>query len=107
MQALGLLLRQRAAPAVAAVIVPPLLGQFRVGYNLQSIDLLLHVVGHPRLGPTSALDILGWLEPLCLGDALHGRAATVPVLLLLERFAGRRREEGRKYTSNPPVACGV
>jgi hypothetical protein len=25
-------------------------------------------------GPTAALDILNWLEPLCLGDALHGRA---------------------------------
>jgi hypothetical protein len=32
------------------VVVPPLLGQLRVGYNLQSIDALLHLVGHPRLG---------------------------------------------------------
>ena len=67
--------------------------------------------------PADALDILQWLEPLCLGDALHGatsleialvptwphgailaagRAATVPVLLLLDRFAGRQREEARR-----------
>lgn len=99
LHALGLLLCQpRSTLPVAAVVVPPLLGQFRVGYNLQSLDVLLHLVVHPRLGPNSALDILHWLEPLCLGDALHGRAATVPVLLLLERFAGRRREEARRQS---------
>eukprot|EP01043_Picozoa_sp_COSAG02_P036468 COSAG02_NODE_2672_length_8274_cov_3.014537_2_plen_1543_part_00 len=113
LHALGQLLSQRsAALAAAAVVVPPLLGQFRVGYNLQSFDVLLHLVVHPRLGPNSALDILHWLEPLCLGDALHGRAATVPVLLLLDRFAGRRREDARqesqlandpRYTSEATV----
>ena len=32
---------------------------------------------------------------------MHARAATVPVLLLLERFAGRRREEGRRGSQLP------
>ena len=54
LDALGLLLRQRSVTlAVAAAAVPPLLGQFRVGYNLRSLDVLLHLVVHPRLDPSS------------------------------------------------------
>jgi len=49
LSALSRLLRSRTAPALAAVIVPPLLSQFRVGYNLQSLEVLVQVSRHPRL----------------------------------------------------------
>ena len=59
LSALSRLLRSRAAPALAAVIVPPLLSQFRVGYNLQSLEVLVQVSRHPRLvSPQSLLESL-------------------------------------------------
>jgi hypothetical protein len=85
---------QGRASSLAQLVPRPLLRQLQGGYNSQSLELLVEIARQPRLPPGMACELLTWLTGLALGDPLHGRLATVPMLILLGRLG--------TYTYVPP-----
>ncbi|KAL1525152.1 hypothetical protein AB1Y20_020023 [Prymnesium parvum] len=69
------------------VLLKPLVKQATLyGYSNTDFDFFLTLAKHQRLGLRHALLLLQFLGKVCLNDALHGRVATIPFLVLVERF---------------------
>ena len=69
------------------VLLKPLVKQATLyGYNNCDFDFFLTLAKHQRLGLRHALLMMQFLGKVCLNDALHGRVATIPFLVLVERF---------------------
>ena len=70
------------------VLLKPLVKQATLyGYSNTDFDFFLTLAKHQRLGLRHALLMMQFLGKVCLNDALHGRVATIPFLVLIERFA--------------------
>jgi hypothetical protein len=68
-------------------LVEPLVKQISLhGYDNLDFDLFVVLARHQRLGPHQALLLLDLLGKIALSDALHGRLASIPLLVLLSRF---------------------
>ena len=69
------------------VLLKPLVKQATLyGYNNCDFDFFLTLAKHQRLGLRHALLMMQFLGKVCLNDALHGRVASIPFLVLVERF---------------------
>ena len=69
------------------VLLKPLVKQATLyGYNNCDFDFFLALAKHQRLGLRHALLMMQFLGKVCLNDALHGRVASIPFLVLVERF---------------------
>ncbi|KAL3919279.1 MAG: hypothetical protein SGPRY_005688, partial [Prymnesium sp.] len=69
------------------VLLKPLIKQATLyGYCNTDFDFYLTLGKHQRLGLRHGLLLLQFLGKVCLNDALHGRVATIPFLVLIERF---------------------
>ena len=69
------------------VLLKPLVKQATLyGYNNCDFDFFLTLAKHQRLGLRHALLMMQFLGKVCLNDALHGRIASIPFLVLVERF---------------------
>lgn len=78
---------QRQPHIPVGVLLKPLVKQATLyGYNNTDFDFFLALAKHQRLGLRHALLMMQFLGKVCLNDALHGRVATIPFLVLVERF---------------------
>eukprot|EP01050_Picozoa_sp_SAG11_P022494 SAG11_NODE_4268_length_1976_cov_1.692595_1_plen_598_part_01 len=69
------------------VLLEPLLRQLAMyGYNNLDFDFVLVLARHSRIELPQVLQLCEFLQRLCLCDALHARLASVPFLVLLDRF---------------------
>eukprot|EP00698_Gefionella_okellyi_P018549 TRINITY_DN5570_c0_g1_i1.p1 TRINITY_DN5570_c0_g1~~TRINITY_DN5570_c0_g1_i1.p1 ORF type:complete len:1254 (+),score=279.86 TRINITY_DN5570_c0_g1_i1:91-3852(+) len=69
------------------ILVEPLVKQLLVrGYTNTHFDFLIALSKHARLSVKHALMLLDVFGKMSVSDALHGRVATVPLLIILTRF---------------------
>ena len=74
-----------------AVIIEPLIKQWSLyGYMNTDFDFMVALARHLRLGLQHALRLLDLCARICVNDPLYGRAASVPMLVLLNRFYNER-----------------
>lgn len=73
------------------VMVEPLVKQATLnGYTNMDFDFFIVVSKHQRLGLRHALLLLDLLGKVSLNDPLFGRVATVPLLILVNRFCNQQ-----------------
>ena len=81
------LLMRRHQDLPVGVLIEPLLRQLALhGYNNLDFDFFVMLARHSKLELRHVLQLLDLVHGLCLVDALHGRLASVPYLVLLDRF---------------------
>lgn len=73
--------------AVGTLLKPLLKQAAHYGYNNCDFDFLLMLAKHGALETTHAVQLLQFLAEVCISDAMLGRTATIPLLVLVERFA--------------------
>ena len=81
-----LCLQQQPYIPVGMLLKPLVKSATLYGYNNCDFDFFLTLSKHQRLGLRHALLMMQFLGKVCLNDALHGRVATIPFLVLVERF---------------------
>ena len=69
------------------VVVEPAIKQFALyGYSSTDFDFILALARHPRLVMRHAIMLMDLLGKICINDPLFGRIASVPFLIMLNRF---------------------
>ena len=81
-----LCLQQQPFIPVGMLLKPLVKSATLYGYNNCDFDFFLTLAKHQRLGLRHALLMMQFLGKVCLNDALHGRVASIPFLVLVERF---------------------
>ena len=78
---------ERMPQVPVGVVVEPAVKQYLLyGYMNLDFEFMVALARHGRLALRHALMLLDLLGKVCLNDPLYGRAATVPLLVLLSRF---------------------
>jgi hypothetical protein len=73
--------------AVGTLLKPLLKQAAHHGYNNCDFDFFLVLAKHEALETTHAVQLLQFLAEVCISDALLGRTASIPLLVLVERFS--------------------
>ena len=80
-------LMRRHQDLPVGVLIEPLLRQVAMhGYNNLDFDFFVFLARHSRLEVRHVLQLLDLINGLCVVDALHGRLASIPYLVILDRF---------------------
>lgn len=70
------------------IIVPPLLKHMDIaGFSNLDFDFFLVLARHPRLSFEQALPFMNRMALIARSDLIMGRAATIPLLVMLKRYA--------------------
>jgi hypothetical protein len=83
---LSQLLSHQPHVAVGTLLKPLLKQAAHYGYNNCDFEFLIVLAKHEALETTNAVQLLQFLAEVCISDALLGRTATIPLLVLVERF---------------------
>ena len=85
-RSLSQLLARHPSAAVGSLLRPLLKQAANHGYSNVDFDFYLSVAAHEGLESTHAVQLLQFLADVSVRDALLGRAASVPLLVVVDRF---------------------